>query len=383
MGNPLITPNTIRPDGARAPRWLRPAFRLGAGMALACCLAPAAPAEAFHDGGAGTCGRCHVMHEDAGGGIAMDGTRPLLLAETATDLCLTCHGEVFGRDALDPPAERGAGNFAFLFEDNLNDGVDGLANPIPGAAAGHSIISQDLGSLPDPRWTEAPGGVFPSHQLGCTSCHDPHGNSAFRMLNGVGPVQGGAGVFVNPAPDAVGLDVTDPAAVEAPDLHSAYRAGMSAWCANCHGLYHDETGRDNFEHPVDETLDSDERSTYNRYAGAGGMGDAATAYLPDVALEDPGMTTTTTSGATASSRIMCLSCHRAHGSSAPPAGRWDFRVSILEEDGVVSGSWPIPSPYPGHGQSQLCRKCHNENHGGGESCITCHSAGGLTPLIAD
>lgn len=54
----------------------------------------------------------------------------------------------------------------------------------------------------------------------------------------------------------------------------------------------------------------------------------------------------------------CTSCHRAHGSSSPKAGRWDFKVTYLSQDGVRSGSYPLPNPYGSPTQRQLCEKCH-------------------------
>ena len=60
---------------------------------------------------------------------------------------------------------------------------------------------------------------------------------------------------------------------------------------------------------------------------------------------------------------MCASCHRAHASSAVSAGRWDFSVTFLFEDGDESGSYEIPNPYPAVGNSQrsLCNKCHAQD----------------------
>ena len=54
-----------------------------------------------------------------------------------------------------------------------------------------------------------------------------------------------------------------------------------------------------------------------------------------------------------------MTCHRAHASSAMDAGRWDFNVTFLSEDGDESGSYEIPDPYadPGN-QRSLCNKCH-------------------------
>ena len=91
---------------------------------------------------------------------------------------------------------------------------------------------------------------------------------------------------------------------------------------------------------------------------------AATSYIPEVAFEDAAMTTTSTAGPTAASEVSCISCHRAHATSAPNMGRWDFVVSLLEEDGVESGSRAIPNPYAATSattQRSLCNKCHNKD----------------------
>ena len=73
-------------------------------------------------------------------------------------------------------------------------------------------------------------------------------------------------------------------------------------------------------------------------------------------------------------RVHCLTCHRAHASSAPQAGRWDFAVEFLIDDGVSSGSHALPSPYPALEQDSLCNKCHS-----GES----HDFDGGDPGIVD
>lgn len=380
-----MTIHSLSRAAARIPRGDTAALRRTCLAATLHILLLAAPAMAarpgFHSGGVGTCEQCHVMHDAMSGQIALDGTRPLLLAESSTDLCLTCHGPtgVFGLDPSAPPRELGAGNFVFLLEDNLNDAANGATAPIRGEAAGHNIISLSRGTTADTRWSTAPGGTFPANALGCTSCHDPHGNRAFRMLRGVGPVQGGAGTFIYPAPTAIGLDITDPTVRESRATHSAYRAGISNWCANCHGQYHDHGG--DFGHPADRTLGSGERRRYERYEGdaSPSTGIAANSYIPEVAFEDPLATVNSTAGPTASSRLNCLSCHRAHASSAPAAGRWDFRAYRLDQDGVASGSHPLPSPYPTAVQGQLCKKCHTENHEQGQVCISCHGATTRTP----
>lgn len=368
----------------------RPAVR--AGLAFLCtaawalAAAPTATAGLVHGGGVGSCGTCHLMHDAAAGEIALDGTRPLLVAASATDLCLTCHGTygVFGPAPTLPPAERGGGNFTWLLEDNLNDATGGATAPLGGHVAGHNIVSPARGTNADPRWSHAPGGTFPSAQLGCTSCHDPHGSDGFRSLNGPGPVQGGVATFLYPAPVADGLDITVSGATESTTRHTAYRSGMSQWCANCHGMYHADGSGAAFQHPVDEALNSDTRTRYNRYEGdaSPGTGTIATAYIPQVPFEASTTATSSTAGPQSGARIMCLTCHRAHGSSGPASGRWDFRVYRLASDGVISGSYPLPSPYPGVGQGQLCKKCHDESHEEGRACVGCHGSSGASPFPA-
>ncbi len=319
-------------------------------------------ALAFHDGGTATCEACHVMHSATPGEVLMDGSAPLLTASTASDVCLSCHSDdgVLSSNPLLPGPQRGAGDFVFLLEDNLNDASDGLSNPIEGNAAGHNILSLDHGLNADPRWPTAPGGNFPSSQLGCTSCHDPHGNNNFRLLYGAGEIQGGVAVFTAEAPLAVGLDITDGLQTESLNQHTAYISGMSAWCANCHGYYHDDGSSSTFKHKFSSEFERDIVTNYVRYEGTTSptSGLAPTAYLPETPFEDPDADINRTQGPGTGSNTMCLTCHRAHASSGPASGRWDFRAIDLTLDGQMSGSFPLPSPYSTGPQNQLCNKCH-------------------------
>ncbi|MBD3162073.1 MAG: hypothetical protein GF346_07235 [Candidatus Eisenbacteria bacterium] len=348
-------------SGARRRRAGLPACAL-----LVFALLPASVAAAFHDGGSAACSGCHTIHNSEDG-LPVDPDHPqgnqwILVAETASDVCLACHaeqfGSVLGSDPLAPPPLKGAGNFVFLHEDNLNDGPDGAVDPIPGDAAGHNINAPAYGLSADATHSTSPGGTFRSADLGCTSCHDPHGNDSFRMLNGIGPVQGGTALFTAPAPEGEGIDLL--VGEESRTEHSAYRSGVSDWCGNCHGRYH-QGPPDPFHHPTDRAFGRRLATQYNFYDGTDdpGGGDPATAYLPEVPFEDSGADVHSTQGAETTSRLHCLSCHRAHATSAPHAGRWDFNVKLLAEDGVVSGSYPIPDPYDSPNQKQLCQKCHS------------------------
>lgn len=369
-----MTQRNHRHPGPAPPR------ALGATAALAALALLAAPAAAFHEQGVAGCGGCHTIHNSRDDAPIVPGGAGayLLKGEDATDVCLNCHatshGAVLGADPVNPPPELGAGNFAFLLEDDVND-TPGDPNAIPGHSTGHSIVSPAWRLDPDPVNAVAPGGDFPSTGLGCTSCHDPHGNTSFRMLRGVGPLPNGF-VFAFPAPLGEGVDIATE--VESPTSHTAYRGGWTDWCANCHGNYHRNTS--DFDHPDDRALGSEESNIYNQYDGPSnpGGGAYATSYLAEVPVEDGAADVHATFGASPSSRITCMTCHRAHATSAPAALRWDPNVLTLGDDGIASFSYPLPNPYGDPSQLALCVKCHwpdAADHGTGQACMECHRFG--------
>ena len=325
----------------------------------------AAPAVAFHDGGVAHCNGCHTMHNSQDGALvdplSPNGNGFLLTKADPSTVCIACHDHLdrtfpIGGDPLAPPAQRAGGNFIFLIEDNLNDGHGGATDPIPGDAAGHNIIAGDHGLAADATLTSAPGGTFPASIMACSSCHDPHGSTDFRFLYGTGRGPAGVPAFANPAPDAIGTSIFAPEG----GTHTAYRSGMSAWCGNCHGDFHNNNTK--LIHPSGSTLGGTIANTYNLYNGSDDLigGAQATAYLEAVAFEDPSAIVNGTGGPGASSQVSCITCHRAHASSAPDAGRWDFSVTFLVEDGHESGSYAIPNPYSVY-QRSLCNKCHKKD----------------------
>ena len=105
-------------------------------------------------------------------------------------------------------------------------------------------------------------------------------------------------------------------------------------------------------------------TTYNLYNGSDDLigGAAATAYLAAVPFEDAANDhVSDRRSRRRPARSCCITCHRAHATSAPDAGRWDFSVTFLDEDGHESGSYAIPNPYAGLNQRSLCNKCHKKD----------------------
>jgi predicted CXXCH cytochrome family protein len=352
-----------------------------------------APAMAFHDEGVARCNGCHTMHnsEDnlamnyTAGGV-LGGTAPgtgyqdLLLYANKSDVCLRCHGSatsgysVWAASYTGGYNEHGAGNFVYQTAPDIMD--DTRAASVPGRGAGHTIASLLKGTTADPVLTLAPGGDYPATDLYCTSCHDPHGTDSFRMLYRAGQTtESDSGLVIDWDVDLVAADIGVSASQPETDTrHNAYQSGYSEWCAKCHGDFHAASG--NLIHPSGEPMEQRQIDVYNSYLGTTncidnpptvgnpcGTGSAATAYKAAVPFEDAANTSTSsTAGPTATSRVACVSCHRAHGSSAPNGGRWDFNVRLLAEDGVHTGTYAIPNPYPTDAiQKSMCNKCHSQD----------------------
>jgi len=340
-------------------------FLLTCICAMALISLPLSSALALHDAGVAHCNACHTMHNSENGAL-IDGDAPngnpyLLKDATGSDVCLSCHatsrGAVWTGLPM-TPSTRPGGDFSFLTEDNLNDGHNGHLTPIAGSYGGHNVVAPSKGSIADPVLTHAPGGTYPSSALGCTSCHDPHGNEHFRMLYGAGPVEAGGATFTNAAPVAISQSYNTN---ESNVAHTGYNSGMSAWCANCHGDFHDNGAM--LVHASGVAMGASIAQTYGLYNGTMDQsgGNPATAYLALVPFEDPANTTTSTAGPTASSQVSCITCHRAHASTGPNIGRWDFNITTWSEEGVESASYAIVNPYVSPNQRSLCNKCHNKD----------------------
>jgi len=164
--------------------------------------------------------------------------------------------------------------------------------------------------------------------------------------------------------------------LESDGNHNAYTAGYSAWCGSCHGDFH--AGSANLIHPSGEVMDSDQVAVYAAYRGTSdcianppaggapcGSGTSVDAFTYVVPFVDPDITDTASLAGPDdnNSRVACVSCHRAHATSAMDAGRWDFNVTGMVEDGLESSSYgiPMPAPYDDNFQRSMCNKCHSRD----------------------
>jgi len=308
----------------------------------------------------GVCSNCHTMHNSQGGqpmareysgGSLVDDPDPnpaLLIND-----CIGCHFDVGSStivgntpivlNASLPTEALAGGNFYYV------DQVD--------YANGHNVASISPQESPPmdvpPGFKEnvsIPGGTGPAswdQQLTCAGTWGCHGNrneenpyiSIYGAHHTVGSIDGSTvGTSYRFLYGVLGAEhVTwEQGIVENPATHNGYKgnpdyAGMdtiSYLCGQCHGNYHahgslggtTQVGSTSpwLRHPCDISF-SDVSGGYTNSEYADYTTYSSTA---PVAYSSPTGSETTVD---ASSIIMCLSCHRAHGSPHYKLMRWDYK----------------------------------------------------------
>ena len=350
--------------------------------------------NSFHNGGTGDCQGCHTEP-------------PQLIGSDAGSTCLICHQAPVGvtlpsKQYVASDARTGSlcfqlpqgGDFCWLKKDYKwsPSGVQGFGeDKSPGERHGHNIVARDYEYEPDSTLQYAPGGTYPSFDLSCISCHDPHGNyrrladgaintagppiiasgsysgspepssngavGTYRLLAGKGykpKSSGGVPVFTADPPAAVTPLFSNRAETNS-DTRIAYGSGMSEWCQNCHLQF-----SSSHTHPVgmNARLTNEVTNTYNNYLYSGNLsGRAGASYTSMVPFElrtddysllkrVANSDNSVRSGPTGSANVMCLSCHRAHASGWDSIMRWNMKAEFIVYDSVYPGTdKSVPKEY--------------------------------------
>jgi hypothetical protein len=352
-------------------------------------------AYAFHSGGVAECEGCHSMHSPKAGGSF------LLVGTDQSSTCLTCHEHAgdtgpssyhVGTPSADlsagvaPKQRTPGGDFGWLRK-TYTYTASGTTYTEDGATHGHNVVAVDNGYVADPTNTTAPGGTFPSPQLACNSCHDPHGQyrrltggtiaktgapirasgsyngatneptateavGVYRLLAGAGYTKGG--VTFNGVP-AAKVPSTYNQSEATNQVRVAYGVSTASghvtwgqWCATCHGAMHSNGG--NYVHPVDQNLGSTIAANYNSYVKSGDMSGTQTnafSSLVPFATNSTDYTTlaglasntnTQLGGPNSTDQVTCMSCHRAHASGFVEMLRFDNGYEFTTVNGNYVGS---------------------------------------------
>ena len=398
------------------------------------------PSLSFHSGNVAECGGCHTMHNSSAGIkvttsnlMTSQATSSLLRGSDSSSTCLDCHEGAglsgpTGYHVSTPGSEMTTGvppkqltpggDFGWLKKSYaFSDHGTVIEN---GSHHGHNIVAVDKG------YTAAtgtsPGGSYPASMLSCGSCHDPHGKArrpstgsfaapAMGQVNA--PIKSSGSYANSPIPasgEAVGVyrllagrnyvsgPVTfqtypiavAPATYNQSEATAQVRVAYGAsgtntwgnWCATCHGRMH---SKENYVHPVDQSLGSKIATNYNAYVKTGDLtGNSTTSYLSLVPFATnsgdfealaalANNNNSNLSGPGANDHVNCLTCHRAHASGWMNALRWNNNTTYI----VENGTWPAaqgrtveetqkayydrPATVFSTYQKVLCNKCHQKD----------------------
>ncbi len=272
----------------------------------------------------GPCVNCHTMH-DSQDGASLGGPNGQLLLGTG---CITCHAHGSDNDnaglaTTGIPAPQ------------VNSGG---ANPLAGGyfdAAGTDAQQHNVAGivpLADVALTTvAPGGADLGGMITCANCHGGvgghHGTGdasaarsgttstdTYRML-----YRGATGVAVGAGSLTYGVNDAS---------ISLYETGttdnINAFCAECHGLFHSTANQGTqltawVRHPTDWSLtEADVLNPATLVANYGALTAAQERVLP---LGNNGVQT---------DDLMCITCHRPHGSGMDDALRYAYGVGNNE-----------------------------------------------------
>jgi len=356
-------------------------------------------AYAFHSGGVAECGGCHSMHSPRAGGSF------LLVGSDQSSACLSCHEHAGDTGPSSyhvstapadmpvgvPPKQRTPGGDFGWLKKSYTFTVRGTVNNEDGATHGHNIVALDNGYAADATNTIAPGGSFPSAQLGCQSCHDPHGKyrrlttgfiqtsgapikasgsyngatnepdatgavGVYRLLAGAGYTKGGVtfnGVPAAKAPSTYNqTEATNQVRVAYGVATANGHVTWSNWCGTCHGQMH-STG--NYVHPVDQNLGSTVAQNYQQYVKSADMsGGLATSFTSLVPFATGSADYTVLAGLASnalpqspgpgsSEQVTCMSCHRAHATGFPEMLRWNMEGEFMVYNSLYPGTDTTPT----------------------------------------
>ncbi len=308
-----------------------------------------------------SCASCHRSHTA--------GASQLLVSATP-GFCLTCHGATgLGADTnvedglylerdsvtespLEGVASRGlrGGGFVNAQMDTDQDGVFGSA-PVTSSHDSSSTTIWGNGAI-------GSGAGTTGMNISCTNCHDPHGNSNYRILRPI-PLGSGApgGVFVPEVSPTI-YSVTSATNDYKGESYSNFLE-LSQWCSQCHTRYHASSG-----------------------SGHTDSGDSIFAYRHPTDV------------------VGCMTCHVAHGSTSHMTGYAgnnisfpdgstaatnDERSSLLRQDERLICYGCHVNSASGKVSDGSCQKCHNQPQGarrqivdtGGDFALAHHHVNGI------
>ncbi len=332
----------------------------------------------------GLCANCHTMHNSQGGNTSLYGPtpEPTLLVNT----CLGCHSSdsssttydldgstvpVVNYIGAEPTEYLAGGNFYWVKEGNTNaddskghnvflDENDSILSEAPGKSDGCGNKSCHM-NLSEPyqgsAWPYIDAGDY-----GCKGCHlnerhhaddDSSGGLVttaeqgwYRFLSGHSYIGKGVHGYEDPNWEAGQPNLATGAANHNEYLGSENTAdsssgfngtggnGTTAFCTGCHGDFHTQQESNAWiRHPSDAVIGREDGPEEYKHVG----GDTHV-YDPLSPVARPSLSGSPGANVTpGTDMVMCLSCHRPHGSPYADILRWDYAATEAQGGGDDTG----------------------------------------------
>lgn len=326
---------------------------LAQGVVAGAVLADGGPHDISKTSGGGgaalsdVCATCHRAHQAAGSGLST--------AAAQRELCFSCHSS----SALGSKLDVSNGTLAGTHTGTKAGGVttalmdtawtgDAVARPVTSA----HMIDGTKGTM----WGAGAigsGAGTPSVELGCVSCHDPHGNGSYRVLR---PIPAGAtGTEEIAVPDetvkAYGVTSTQNRYFGQIYLGGDYSAqvALDRWCAACHSRY-DAPDANSATVSSGDPMFNYRHTTRMTDPVTGACGSCHT----DAAGQGPVVNTLAITSQTAHVPV-CENCHVAHGSAAQMSTQVGTQA---RPDGSKPAVGKIDSALLRLDSRGVCRACH-------------------------
>lgn len=278
-------------------------------------------------------------------GFDQDATpNPVLLLSD----CVGCHAS----DGGDPINENGVPivfNMVELLNNPLAGGNFRYVPSMDGDAKGHNVRGL---TAPDPAFQgkNVPGSETNYDQLTCAGTRGCHGDRSIEdELDAIkdahhtddsGGIDGSSvGLSYRFLDQILGIEDGDWERDNTNISHNEYQGStspatdtISYLCATCHGKFHTweggagevGTGSPWLRHPTDIILPADREYQYYN-DGPGGTAAAPYSMVAPLARPDLASIADTSEINPGTDVVMCLSCHRAHGSPYFKMMRWNYR----------------------------------------------------------
>lgn len=327
------------------------------------------------------CGDCHITHSADVAKLLRSGS----YGSTQTSFCLGCHGSLspfnvqYGMVMKQSNENTGAATLAARFpwgapdpavaNMSLAGGFEYSGNFAIGSSAFDVSLDatsvhnvRGIGAISIPNVTTydyvygntIPGGTQ-SLDFECGSCHDPHAGGAYQDNQADKNPRLLKESILGRNNMRVMMEID-----QAQNLPTKYTSGINNWCGACHDIFDTSAQGANVGAPEDQV-----RTGYYKIGGR-----TKYMHLFGIDVYDTNKHGYATNPFTiewlalqnnASSQqkeIMCLTCHRAHGSSASWSNTWDRYTSYNDYDGSGTTATGQGSALLRLPERDVCYGCH-------------------------